>query len=186
MAYPSDIDTYTPVAGTSLVTAADHANMHNAAGSAIVALENKVGSGAGSAAANQILVGSGAGQSSWGSVWNLAQLGTPTIGTPNVTGGTANAFNLGTPTITGGLTLSSNGAITQSGTADHITITPGSSKLVRTAVLRQDITSNAYVNNSGVLTGWNYLFVAGGASVGTAGVTFGGTFSSAPIVVCRG
>jgi hypothetical protein len=115
--YPAVIDSYTPVAGTTLLSSADHANQHNIAGSAIVALENKVGLNSGSAAANQILVGASAGSSSWGSVWNLAQLGTPTIGTPTitggtiqsaaaiggtlstVTGGTANSVTLGTPVV---------------------------------------------------------------------------------------
>lgn len=105
MAYPSDITSFSNPQGTTNLATDDHALQHRTAGSAIVALENKVGVGSGSAAANQILVGSGAGTAQWGTVWNTAQLGTPTIGTPAITGGTAtnlvsNTPTLGTPTLT--------------------------------------------------------------------------------------
>lgn len=118
MAYPSTIDSFTNPVGTTQLSADDHAQQHRIEGSAAVALENKVGIGSGSAAANQILVGSGAGTSAWGSVWNLAQLGTATInnatvGTPRITGGTASAFLLGTSTLTAGTI---NGQIVNAGT----------------------------------------------------------------------
>lgn len=100
MAYPSSIDTDTPSAGTTLLSADDHSNRHNVIGSAVVALENKVGLGAGSAAAGNILVGSGSGTSVWSQTWNSGSLGTPTIGTPAITGGTINNTVLGTPSIT--------------------------------------------------------------------------------------
>jgi hypothetical protein len=96
MAYPGTIDSYTPVQGTSLLASVDHAGQHNQAGSAVVSLENKLGIGSGSAAANQILVGSGAGTTAWGTTWNNGALGSPTI-----TGGTINSAVLGTPTIQG-------------------------------------------------------------------------------------
>lgn len=112
MSYPAALDSYTPPAGTSPLTSPDHAGQHASFGSAIVNIENKLGIGNGSAAANQILVGSGAGTAQWGSVWNSAQLGTPTItggtfnnqtfGTPSITGGTFNNGVIGTPAITGG------------------------------------------------------------------------------------
>jgi hypothetical protein len=87
------------------------------------------------------------------------------------------------PTFTG--TVSVAGAISQSGTADHITLTPGSSKLVKVAVLRQDNTTNSYVNNSIVLTGWGWMLGNSGVAMNEA-VTFGVTFSSAPIVLTGG
>lgn len=85
------------------------------------------------------------------------------------------------PTFTG--TVSVAGAITQAGAADHITITPGTSKLVKTAVLRQDITTNSYSNNQVILTGWGYITGNGAATRLNESVTFGVTFASAPIVL---
>lgn len=99
MAYPSTIDSYTVISGTTLVADDDHASRHNSEGSAITALENKLGIGAGSAATNQILVGSGAGSAAWGSTWNLAQLGTPTVGSPSITGGTLTLPQIKTSTM---------------------------------------------------------------------------------------
>jgi len=66
---------------------------------------------------------------------------------------------------------------------DHIVLTPGTSKLVKVAVLRQDNTTNAYENNSVVLTGRKPITLLSGTPYGTATVTFGITFSTAPIVV---
>lgn len=107
MAFPSSIDTDTPSSGTSLLTSPDHSLRHNTHGSAIVAIENKLGLGVGSAAANQILTGSGAGTSAWSQTWNNGTLGTAvinnsTLGTPLITGGTSNSATFGTPAITGG------------------------------------------------------------------------------------
>ncbi len=85
------------------------------------------------------------------------------------------------PSFTG--TVSVAGAITQSGTADHITLTPGTNKLVKISVLRQDNTTNTYSNSSVVLTGWGF-FVGDGASSYTKTISFGITFSgSEPIVL---
>lgn len=78
------------------------------------------------------------------------------------------------------------GAITQTGTADHVTITPGTSKLVKIAVLEQGNTTDTYRNNAIILTGWG---LKNGNGVGTwymqETVTFGVTFSTTPIVVCN-
>lgn len=112
MAYPTDIDSYTPVEGTTLL-APTHNTNHNVAGSAIVALENKLGLGSGSASADRILVGSGVGTTAWGTVWNNGALGSPTvtggtlanlqlIGTSQITGGTVSSALIGTSTMQGG------------------------------------------------------------------------------------
>lgn len=95
MAYPSTIDSPdVSMQGTTLFATEDHANQHRTVGSAVIAIENKLGIGSGSAALNQILVGSGIGTAAWGSVWTNAQLGNPTITT-----GIANGIILGTPVI---------------------------------------------------------------------------------------
>lgn len=67
-------------------------------------------------------------------------------------------------------------------TAGHITLTPGTSKLVRIAVLRQDNTTNTYTNNSIILTGWGWKLGDGTSNMSEA-ITFGITFDAAPIVV---
>lgn len=85
------------------------------------------------------------------------------------------------PSFTG--TVSVAGAITQSGTADHITFTPGTSKLVKSAVLRQDNTTNTYKNNSIILTGWGFCLGDGSTpATVTKSITFGLTFTEAPTI----
>ena len=93
--------------------------------------------------------------------------------------GTTDTQNLSNKTVIDALNV--DGAITQAGAADHITITPGTSKLVKTSVLRQDNTTNAYKNNIIILTGWGYMAGDGTAAIDEA-VTFGETFAAAPIV----
>ncbi len=69
------------------------------------------------------------------------------------------------------------------GTAnDHIVLNPGNAELVKSQVLRQDITTNSYENNSVVLTGWGWILGDGATAYRGETVTFGITFSSLPIV----
>ncbi len=95
----------------------------------------------------------------------------------------AGTESLSNKTISDTLSMTT-GAITQSGAAAHITLTPGASKLVKIAVLQQNDTSNAYTNNCVILTGWGYK--QGAASpvrYQAETVTFGVTFSARPIGV---
>lgn len=84
MTYPATIDAPpgTAAQGTTLLSVIDHALDHRTLGSAVISIETKVGVNSGSAANNQILVGVGAGSSTWGTTWNGANLGTPTLGSP--------------------------------------------------------------------------------------------------------
>ena len=67
--------------------------------------------------------------------------------------------------------------------AGHTVVNAGTSKLVKVKVLRQDITTNTYKNNSVILVGWAYLALADGLNwAGTSTLTFGITFSEAPII----
>lgn len=67
--------------------------------------------------------------------------------------------------------------------ACHITLTPGTSKLVKSAVLRQDNTTNTYKNNSIMLTGWGFCLGDGStAATTTKSITFGLTFTEAPTI----
>lgn len=67
-------------------------------------------------------------------------------------------------------------------TSSHLSLSAGTSKLVKTTVLRQNDTTNAYqVGNSVILTGYG-LFATGATTQKTDTVTFGVTFLQAPIV----
>lgn len=66
-------------------------------------------------------------------------------------------------------------------TVNDITITPGANKLVKIAVLRQNITTNVYNNNTVILTGWNFILAPNAAGISKT-VGFGITFSAVPII----
>lgn len=84
------------------------------------------------------------------------------------------------PSMSGALNVA--GQINQSGSADHITLTPGESKLVKTAVLEQADTANTYRNNTVILTGWGFV-QGNGASNMSKTVSFGVTFATPPIII---
>lgn len=132
-----------------------------------------------------------------GAIYNNGTLGTPaitggtltnsvintaTVGTPTITGGTYNSPFIGTPTVKGTVQLQDVGLITQTGTADHITLTAGASKLVKKSVLRQDGTTNTYSNNYVTHVGWGYIQGDGANTRLSKAVTYGINFASAPIV----
>ena len=66
--------------------------------------------------------------------------------------------------------------------ANHLVLTPGTNKFVKIAVLRQDNTTNAYKNNSIMLTGWGLVAYPAASNV-TDTVTYGITFDAIPIPV---
>ena len=55
--------------------------------------------------------------------------------------------------------------------------------IVKISVLRQNHTTNAYKNNSIILTGWGWVLASGGTAYHAGAVTFGITFDDRPIVV---
>lgn len=65
---------------------------------------------------------------------------------------------------------------------DHIVLTPGTSKLVKTAVLRQDDTTNAYKNNTVILTGFGVI-TQDGTATSVETVTMGVTFAAVPVIL---
>jgi len=67
-------------------------------------------------------------------------------------------------------------------TADHITLTAGTNKLVRTTVLRHDDTTNTYASEQVILTGWGKITGDNSSEISET-VTFGITFATAPIVI---
>ena len=68
--------------------------------------------------------------------------------------------------------------------SDHLRLTPGANRLVKTAVLRQDNTTNVYKSNQVVLTGWGWI-VANDTEEVSESVNFGLTFSEKPVVVAN-
>lgn len=98
MAYPTDLDTFQDPSGTSQVSSGpDHAALHTSINNAVEAIEAKLGVGSGTPVLNRILRGTGNGTATWGTNWDQANFGSPTV-----TGGTATGMLLGTNTITGG------------------------------------------------------------------------------------
>ena len=96
---------------------------------------------------------------------------------------TINEKTLDNGVVIDGIKLKDGNTITTTQT-DHIAITPGNNKLVKVAVLRQDITTNSYKNNQVILTG--YAEVTGdGVNQYSSEVTItpGITFSDTPIVL---
>lgn len=113
-------------------------------------------------------------------------ISTPTITTPTISDFTnsnhdhsnaAGGGNLGTVTATSLTTntISANGA-------NHVSLSAGPNKLVKTTLLRQDNTTNTYqMGNSVMLTGWGVI-VPGVTDTATEAVTFGVTFAQPPIL----
>lgn len=144
MGFPGTTDTFSGFTSTDTLQHDNHASQHNQEQSAIVAIENKVGTGASTPTSTSVLVGNGTGTSAWGQVAlsNMITGVLPTsnggTGTTSTTGTGSNVFNtspnLTTPSIasptttnltnsagltnTGGLTtdtLNSSGATTIAG-----------------------------------------------------------------------
>lgn len=122
MAYPATKDSYTAVDGTTVEATADHAAMHNMAGSAVVNIETTLGTTGGTSVLKSFTAGDMAARINTSNVLQQrvsgtvdnAILGTPAIsagtisnmqliGTSQITGGTiTNAALIGTSQITGG------------------------------------------------------------------------------------
>lgn len=66
--------------------------------------------------------------------------------------------------------------------ANHLVLTPGTSKLVKVAVLRQTDTTNAYKNNTIILTGTGVITQTAVPAVAES-VTYGLTFDATPVVL---
>jgi len=122
------------------------------------------------------------------SVINGSILSSPTITNATISNPTLYVNNIYEYTADNGVVIDSiklkdGNTITTTAT-DHITITPGASKFVKIATLRQDNTTNTYKNNTVLLTGWGYIQGNNTGRLEEA-VTFGITFSNAPIVVAN-
>jgi hypothetical protein len=113
--------------------------------------------------------------------------GSPTITTPTIASfvnanhdhsNSAGGGSLGNTTATS-LTTNTIGA----NGANHLALSAGTSKLVKLTVLRQDDTSNTYQSgNTVMLTGWGVMAITTATPNFAETVTFGVTFTQAPIV----
>jgi hypothetical protein len=175
MAYPAAIHSYTAVDGTTLVTDAGHAAMHNAVGSAVTQIETTIGTNSGTAVLKNFTVGNFA-----------AKQNNDTFGTPTILGGTIGTALIGTSTIQGGTVNSKIGLLTngtigttlvgtstiQGGTANSV--------LVNTSDLRGFYCTPQYATCSGTggtttldLSLTNEWRVTFGTANGTLAVTGG-------------
>lgn len=201
--YPGIKDTFTNPVGTNTLDSPDHAVMHTNENDAILAIQTTLGTNAGTSVLKNFTAGDLVPKA------NNQTFGSPLLQSPAIAGGTisstiqnngtivngvinsgtinTSAFNggtTGTVVNTGGLSLKDNGALTQTGTADHITLTPGASKFIRRSLYRQDNTgTNSFLSNQVTLAGWGFVKVAAGAQVGTKAIVFGSIFANAPIVI---
>ena len=132
MAYPSTLDTFSGTAtqGTSLLTSPDHAADHRTLGSAANALEQKLGVGVGTPKADYALIGQGNGTSTWGTVWNNANLGTPIITGGTITSATLTTVSMVSGTIGTGVTGFAKPFVTV-GTSEADYITDGTADEVQ-------------------------------------------------------
>ncbi len=182
MAYPTDLDSYTAPSGTSLLSSPDHADLHARGGSAIISLETKLGLSAGSPVVDKILVGSGNGTSAWGTTWNNANLGTPTIGTIN-TPGTATPLSFGGGLVTKVVTLTDApaGTITPNAAGGQtFSLIIGTTAGNRTLAMPANANDGAFLlyriqqnatSNGTVLWATGYKFSGGTANTFTLGTT---------------
>lgn len=138
MAFPSDLDTFngTTAQGTSTLSSPDHALDHRTLGSAALALESKVGVGAGSPTLNRILVGDGNGTATWGtlvanfrlnsSLFSGGTVASGVINSNDINGGTISGVSIQGTTTLGGTLNAASGIIgtpqITGGTASAITL----------------------------------------------------------------
>lgn len=86
-----------------------------------------------------------------------------------------------------GIESSNNIHVGENNQAGHTVINAGPSHLAKIKVLRQNITTGSYVDNTVILTGWSYVNGNGSdrRRVGPS-INFGITFSEVPIVTASG
>lgn len=130
MPYPSSIDSHTNVSGTTTLAGDDHAARHNTIGSAIVNIENTLGTTAGTAlltaftSSDKPLRMNASDSGTLQQTISKGTINNAVLGTPSVTGGTLT--NVSFPGTLSGLTLGTPtilGANVTSGTLGTVTLT---------------------------------------------------------------
>jgi hypothetical protein len=103
--YPSVKQTFLNPSGTSLLSSPDHAGLHSDVNDTVEAIQDAVGTTAGTNVLKDFVAGNFPARINTSNVLQQALSGTinnSTFGTPAITGGTANNQIIGTPRITGG------------------------------------------------------------------------------------
>jgi hypothetical protein len=113
------------------------------------------------------------------------------VGSGEIINGSVSSDDLGTNAVTtdkladGNVTaakLASSAANDNLKSGGHVVLDPDPDKLVKLAVLRQDNTTNSYLDNQVILTGWGVKQGTGPDQMEES-VSFGVTFAEPPIVV---
>lgn len=200
--FPNSLDSFTNPGAGSAITSPPHGLQHANANDAIVAIESKLGVGAGSATAvNKLLVGTGNGTSIWSGTISGIVDNNSTFGTPAITGGTITNTVFTNPSFPGGINNATLGTPTiQNPTLGLGTVTgptgldialnadTANSKVVLTTVRRQGGSASDWSNPGTTnYTESSTLIQVGALSVGTSStlytVTFPVPFSQIPVIV---
>ena len=176
--FPTDLDSLSNPTGTDYQNSPAHATQHINANDAIEALEAKVGKDSSAVTTSH--------DYKLSSVTSTAKT-VATTGTQTVAG--VKTFS-SAPVFSAGVQIADDQDIAfASGAkiervAGNLVLTPETSKLVKIAVLQQAHITDAYNNNSVILTGWGYVAGTDGQVYTVAEtITFGITFAAAPIVL---
>lgn len=193
--YPGTTQTITDYAGTVTLANADHASWHATTSDTVEAIESVLGTTAGTSVLKNFNAGDFPARMNSSSVLqqslsgtlgtlssNLGTLNNMVMGSPSVTGGTLNNVVLGTPTVLGTLQLKDTGLISQTGTADHINIVAGASKVVKSSMVRSNNGTTLYQTGAVTQSGWGFILGNNTANSGTY-VTYPIPFTNKPVIV---
>lgn len=175
MAYPSTKTTFTDPNGTSLLTSPDHAGLHTSVNDTLEAIQDTVGTTAGTNVLKNFAAGDFPARINASNVLQQRVSGTVDnviAGTPSMTAGTwSNPQLIGTPTITGGTITT---AVINTPTVGTPTITGGTvaSALVGTSQMTGGSATNVTVVNPTIVQDWDGWITASDTWVYASPSTF--------------
>ena len=135
MSFPSSTDSFAGFTSTHTLQQDSHAAQHNQEQTAIVAIENKIGTGTSTPTSTSVLVGNGTGTSTWGTV-NLTNQVNGVLPTTN--GGTGTTSTTGTGLVVFGTAP----------TINTPNITYNNNSIPAVAIVNNSLTSNQLANNA--------------------------------------
>lgn len=180
--FPTALDTLTNPTPTDYLNSPSHAGQHANANDAIEAIQAKLGIDSSAVTtSHDYKLSEVTGTDKAVGKTATQTLSAKTLTAPKID--TINEETAGNGVVVDGIKLKDGNTISNTGTADHISIVPGTSKLVKLAVLRQDDTTNNYKNNTIILTGWGWKIGDGASTSMEETINFGITFSETPVFV---